>query len=122
MASPNPACRTFVTLLSPYIDGELAPTERVSVERHLAVCKECTMRTADLRAESGLLRVGMEMLTDEVDFKDFSREVMARITPEKPPLIERWRLSVAELFTYHRRLMLTSLATAAAVAVATLPL
>src|SRR5688572_1741486 len=107
----NPACKTFLPLLSPYIDGELVPGERTTVERHLAACKECTMRTADLRAESGLLRVGMEMLTDDVDFKDFSRQVMARITPERPPLLERLQLSVTELFTYHRRLMLTSMAT-----------
>jgi hypothetical protein len=55
---------------------------------------------ADLRAESGLVRVGLDMLADEVDFKDFSLKVMARITPERPPLWERLKVSASELFTY----------------------
>jgi hypothetical protein len=121
-ATMNPACKTFVPMLSPFIDGELSPSERVTVERHLTACKECTMRAADLRAESGLVRVGMEMLADEVDFKDFSQKVMARITPERPPLGERISLFFSELFTYQRKLMFTSLATAAAVLLVATPI
>jgi anti-sigma factor RsiW len=118
----NPACERFVPLLSPYIDGELTPTERVNVERHLSACKECTGRTADLRAESGLLRVGLEMAVDEVDFKDFAQKVMARVTPEKPPLLERLRLSLSEMFLYQRTAMLSSLATAAVLMLVAVPL
>jgi anti-sigma factor RsiW len=118
----NPACERFVPLLSPYIDGELSPTERVNVERHLSACKECTGRTADLRAESGLLRVGLEMAVDEVDFKDFAQKVMARVTPEKPPLLERLKLSLSEMFLYQRTVMLSSLATAAVVLLVAVPL
>lgn len=117
----NPACQTFVPLLSPYIDGELTPSERVTIERHLSACKDCTMRTADLRAEAGLVRIGMEMLADEVDFKDFAQQVMARVTPEKPPLWERIRLSLSEMFTYQRGPLLASLATATALLVVGLP-
>ncbi|MFZ5468272.1 MAG: anti-sigma factor family protein [Myxococcota bacterium] len=117
----HPACQTFIPQLSPFIDGELTPADRVTVERHLAVCKECTMRTADLRAESGLLRVGMEMLADEVDFKDFSQKVLARITPDKPPFLERLKLSLSEMFLYQRGTMLTALATAAVVMLVALP-
>lgn len=109
-------------LLSPYIDGELTPTERVNVERHLSACKECTGRTADLRAESGLLRVGLEMAVDEVDFKDFAQKVMARVTPEKPPLLERLRLSLSEMFLYQRTAMFSSLATAAVLMLVAVPL
>ena len=118
----NPACDTFVPLLSPYIDGELSPTERVTVERHLSACRDCTSRTADLRAESGLLRVGLEMAVDEVDFKDFAQKVMARVTPEKPPLLERLRLTLSEMFLYQRTAMLSSLATAAVLMLIALPL
>ncbi|MBI3184333.1 MAG: zf-HC2 domain-containing protein [Myxococcales bacterium] len=120
--SSNPACQTFIPMLSPFIDGELSPAERMTVERHLVACQQCAMRAADLRAESGLVRVGMEMAADEVDFKDFAQKVLARITPERPPLLERIRLSVSELFTYHRGMMVTSLATAAAVLLLALPL
>lgn len=118
----NPACERFIPLLSPYIDGELTPTERVNVERHLSACKECTGRSADLRAESGLLRVGLEMAVDEVDFKDFAQKVMARVTPEKPPLLERLRLSLSEMFLYQRTVMVSSLATAAVVMLVAVPL
>jgi anti-sigma factor RsiW len=118
----NPACERFVPLLSPYIDGELSPTERVNVERHLSACKECTGRTADLRAESGLLRVGLDMAVDEVDFKDFAQKVMARVTPEKPPLLERLKLSLSEMFLYQRTAMLSSMATAAVLMLVAVPL
>lgn len=117
----NPACQSFLPLLSPFIDGELAPAERVTVERHLTVCSKCTMRVADLRAESGLLRVGMEMLADEVDFKDFSQKVLARVTPEKPPLFERLKLAISEAFLYQKGTYGTALATAAVLALLALP-
>jgi anti-sigma factor RsiW len=118
----NPACERFIPLLSPYIDGELSPTERVNVERHLGACKACTGRTADLRAESGLLRVGLDMAVDEVDFKDFAQKVMARVTPERPPLLERLKLSLSEMFLYQRTAMLSSMATAAVVLLVAVPL
>lgn len=118
----NPACERFVPLLSPYIDGELSPAERVNVERHLSACRDCTGRAADLRAESALLRVGLEMAVDEVDFKDFSQRVMARVTPERPPLLERLRISFSELFLYHRTALVSSLATAAVLALVAVPL
>lgn len=118
----SPACRHFISKLSPFIDGELGPSERVEVERHVAACKDCQMRVADLRAESGLVRLGMEFLADEADFSDFSQKVMARITPERPPLMERLRLSVSELFLYQRRTFGAMAFAAAAVALVLVPL
>ncbi|AGC48639.1 hypothetical protein MYSTI_07367 [Myxococcus stipitatus DSM 14675] len=118
----NPACERFVPMLSPYVDGEVTPAERVNVERHLAACRDCTGRTADLRAESGLLRVGLDMAVDDVDFKDFAQKVMARVTPEKPPLFERLKLAVSEMFLYQRTAMVSSLATAAVLVAVGLPL
>jgi anti-sigma factor RsiW len=118
----NPACERFVPLLSPYIDGEVSPAERVNVERHLSACRDCASRAADLRAESALLRVGLEMAVDEVDFKDFTQRVMARVTPERPPLLERLRISLSELFLYHRTAMVSSLVTAMLVALVAVPM
>jgi anti-sigma factor RsiW len=118
----NPACERFIPLLSPYIDGELSPAERVNVERHVTACKDCMGRTADLRAESGLLRVGLDRAVDEVDFKDFAMKVMARVTPEKPPLLERLKLSLSEMFLYQRTAMLSSMATAAVLMLVAVPL
>ena len=118
----NPACERFIPQLSPYIDGEVSPSERVNVERHLAACRDCASRAADLRAESALLRVGLEMAVDEVDFKDFTQRVMARVTPERPPLLERVRISLSEMFLYHRTAMLSSMATAAVLVLVAVPL
>ncbi|NMO16327.1 hypothetical protein HPC49_48955 [Pyxidicoccus fallax] len=118
----NPACEQFVPRLSPYVDGELTPAERVTVERHLSACRDCTGRAADLRAESGLLRVGLDMAVDDVDFKDFAQKVMARVTPERPPLLERLKLSLSEMFLYQRTAMISSLATAAVLVAVGLPL
>src|SRR5689334_9119009 len=113
----NPACKSFIPLLSPFIDGELSPDDRKTVEQHLSACKDCTGRVADLRAESGLVRIGLEMAADDVDWSGFSQKVMARITPEKPPLMERIRASFSEMFLYQRGALVSGFAVAAAVAV-----
>src|SRR4051812_13576914 len=117
----NPACQTFIPMLSPFVDGELSPQERVTVERHMSACRDCTGRVADLRAESGLIRHGLDLAADEVDFKDFAQKVMARLTPYKPPLLERVRVSLSEMFLYQRTAMISSLAGAAAVLFVGLP-
>lgn len=100
--APSSTCQSLFDTLSAYVDGELSPKDRVSFEQHLSACKGCTSRVADLRATSGLLRVGLEMTADAVDFSGFSAKVMARITPEKAPFWERLRLNLSERFTYQR--------------------
>jgi hypothetical protein len=64
----------------------------------------------------------MEMLADEADFSGFAQKVMARVTPEKPPLMERWRLSVSEFFTYNRGMVTAAAVGAALVAIVSVPL
>lgn len=121
--APNPACKTWLPMLSPFIDGELSATDRQTVERHLSACKDCTARVADLRAESGLLRLGMEMLADEADFTGFAQKVMAQVTPERPPLLERMRVALSEMFLYQRgALVMTAAGAAIAVLVGVLVL
>lgn len=106
------SCQRWIPLLSPFIDGELPSAGRIELERHLAHCTVCRARVGDLRAQSGLVRVGFEMLADEPNFDHFFEKVMARVTPERLSLWERWRLSVNELFAYHRTAMVSSLVTA----------
>lgn len=118
---PNPACRAFLLQLSPFVDGELRSSERSALEAHLASCPSCAARVADLRAESGLIRVGMELLADEVDWRSFTKGVMARVAPAPLPLAERWRVSLRELFMYRRGLMFAAVA-GVAVIVALAPL
>jgi anti-sigma factor RsiW len=117
----SPACQTFIPMLSPFVDGELTAQDRVIVERHMSACRDCTGRVADLRAESGLIRHGLDLAADEVDFRDFAQQVMARLTPYKPPLMERLRVSLSEMFLYQRTTMVTSLVTAAAVLFVAVP-
>jgi len=108
-------CRVFGEKLSSFVDGELPASERISVERHLASCATCSSRVADLRAGSGLLRIGLEMRADEVDWRDFTKGVMARIASEPVPFAERWRVSLRELFTYRRGMLATALAAGVAI-------
>src|SRR4051812_23229801 len=110
----NPACQSFIPKLSAFIDGELDPADRQQVEQHLAHCKDCVGRVADLRAESGLIRIGLEMAADEVNWDGFAQKVLAQITPEKPPLFERLRLSLSEMFLYQRGMLISGFAVAAA--------
>ena len=112
----NPARKTFEPLLSPYVDGELSPEERQTVERHIAVDKESAAQVADFRAASGLTRLSFEMLADEQDFSEFANQVMARVTPQKLPVFERVKLSMSEMFTYQRTPLVTAGAMAFALA------
>jgi anti-sigma factor RsiW len=115
-------CQSWFPSLSAFIDGELPPARRVQIERHLATCPDCAARVGDLRATSGLVRVGMEMRADEADFSDFFEKVLAKIEPDRVPLWERWKLTLSELFTYHRGAMISSLATAAVAVMIAVPI
>ena len=110
----NPAREKFLPLLSPYVDGELSPEERQQVDQHLQLNKESAAQVADFRAGDGLMRNALEMQADEVDWKQFTDGVMARLTPEKLPLLERLKLTFGELFTYQRGPMMAGLVGAAA--------
>ena len=113
--APSPVCRVLKTQLSSFVDGELRSSERIPLEEHLASCTDCAGRVADLRAESALVRVAMELRADEVDWRDFTKGVMSRIAPERVPFAERWRVSLRELFTYRRGVMVSALAAAVAI-------
>lgn len=117
----NSACQSFLPLLSPFVDGELPPGDRLAVERHLAACHDCTGRVADLRAESGLVRLGMEMLADEADFSQFAQGVMARITPHRLPFWERLRLGLSETLAHQRAGLAYAMAGAACALVVAVP-
>src|SRR5262245_29015264 len=44
------------SLLSPYLEGDLSPTERTRVESHVGACSECSAELRGLRATVALLR------------------------------------------------------------------
>src|SRR5437868_4259134 len=109
----NPARKKFEPLLSPFVDGELTPEERQQVEQHLAANKESAMQVADFRAASGLMRLTFEQQADQEDWKDFSNDVLAKLTPEKAPLFERLKTAMSEMFLYQRGVFVGAMATAA---------
>ena len=113
MSNDNPARKKFEPMLSPFVDGELTPEERQQVEQHLAANKESAMQVADFRAASGLMRLTFEQQADQEDWKDFSNQVLAKLTPEKPPLFERLKTAFSEMFTYQRGMMVGAMVTAA---------
>src|SRR5258706_3923698 len=117
MKNDNPARKKFKPMLSAFVDGELSPEERVQVEQHIVASKESAMEVADMRAASGLMRLTFEQAAEGEDWKDFSNQVLAKLTPERAPLLQRLALSLSEMFTYQRRPFLT-LAGAVALAVA----
>lgn len=112
MSNDNPARKKFEPMLSPFVDGELTPEERLQVEQHLAANKESAMQVADFRAASGLMRLTFEQQADQEDWKDFSNDVLAKLTPEKPPLLERLKTALSEMFTYQRGTLVGAMVTA----------
>ena len=48
-ARPSARCRTLLLELSQYLDGELTPARRRTIERHVAECECCGTMAARLR-------------------------------------------------------------------------
>jgi anti-sigma factor RsiW len=107
------ACHSFQMLLSAYADGEVSARERAQVDLHLSGCAGCRGRLADLRALSAAVGQLFAQKAEEAEFSRFADEVLRRVTPERPSLVERLRVSWAEILTYHRTAVFSSLATAA---------
>jgi len=112
----NPARKKMRPLLSPFVDGELGPRERILVEQHMACCTQSAQEAADLRALSSLVRLGMEEAAEEEDWSTFSGQVMERLLPEKLPFFQRLHIQLAELWAYKRSWVAAG-ATAAALVV-----
>lgn len=116
------ACERFQMLLSAYADGEVSAKERAQVELHLSACSDCRARLLDLKALSAAVA---QVLTDEAeaaDFSHFAEDVLRRLAPERPPLLERLRIAWSEILTYHRTAVVSSLATAALTLAVAVPL
>lgn len=116
------ACHSFEILLSGYADGEVSVVERGQVEMHLSGCADCRERLEDLRALSAAVSARLEQQVEEADFSGFADEVMRRIMPERPGLVERLRVAWAEILAYHRTAVISSLATAAITLLIAVPL
>ncbi len=117
----NPAREKFLPMLSPYVDGELSPEDRQLVEQHLQNNKESAAQVADFRAGDALIRHALDLQADDVDWKKFTDDVMARVTPEKLPLFERLKVSLSEMFLYQRGTLVAGFVGAALAIAVTVP-
>lgn len=83
--------------LNMHFDGELAPAEAASVERHLASCGECSKRLLSMQRLHEMITVSAEQVASEVDFDAmFGRVEQGTKVAAGPGLIERVTLWVTE--------------------------
>ncbi len=70
-------CRKVLALLSPYLDGELEPSEKNIVSSHLKSCSACRRELAELRAAVQIFRQLPELAPGPA-FRSRLRERLAR--------------------------------------------
>lgn len=116
----NPAHKELLPKLSAFVDGELSVEERRQIEQLISSDKAMAGLVADLRAGAGLTRLTYESAADEIDFKDFSNNVLAKIGANKESLgfFEGLKLRLTETFTYQKPMLVTAFATAMALIIA----
>lgn len=80
-----------------HFDGELAPSEAASVQRHLATCGECMSRLSSLQRLREMIVMSAEQVASEVDFDAmFGRVEQGTKLAPAPSLTERLTLWVTE--------------------------
>ena len=116
------ACKSFQLLLSAYADGEVDAKERSQVDLHLSGCADCRARLSDLKALSETVSAHLLAQAEQVDFSKFADQVMAKVTPDRPGLVERVRIAWSEILAYHRTAVVSSVVTAAVTLAIAVPL
>lgn len=63
MSQPHPdlACRRVVDIVTEYLEGELAASERAQLEQHLLICRACV----DFVGQHRLTLAGLRTLTTQ---------------------------------------------------------
>lgn len=83
--------------LNMHFDGELAPSEAASVERHLATCGECNKRLHSMLQLREMITVSAEQAASQVDFDAmFSRIERGAKAAPMPGLMERLTIWIQE--------------------------
>ena len=103
MKNDNPARKKFEPMLSPFVDGELSPSERQQVEQHLAANKESAMQVADLLGAVGVQTRLLSMHTvrpiDTAAIESAVLETGAVFTLEEHSVVGGLGGAVAEFLT-----------------------
>jgi hypothetical protein len=85
-----------------HFDGELAPAEAASVERHLASCSACNARLGSMQRLREMITVSAEQVGSEIDFNAmFGRIDQATRAQPAPRLVERLSVWVREALEYN---------------------
>jgi len=80
-----------------HFDGELAPAEAASVQRHLATCGECSNRLSSLQRLREMIAMSAEQVASEVDFDAmFGRVEQGMKVAPAPSVLDRLTLWVTE--------------------------
>jgi len=67
-AAPSLTCRELVRLITEYLDGAMAPSERMEFERHIATCHPCRGYLAQMQSVlSATGRLGEEALAPDAE-------------------------------------------------------
>ena len=92
-----PDCRHMTSLLEQYVDGELRPQERASVEEHVKECHRCDRELQELTALRSHLRKAVETGVADAPLADIWEGVVGRL--ENPTLVEdmEWGRRVEEV-------------------------
>ncbi|MBW2038288.1 MAG: zf-HC2 domain-containing protein [Deltaproteobacteria bacterium] len=91
-----PGCKHFTPRLEMYLDGELPPVERDSVEGHLRVCPRCQKELEDLCALRELLTGAVEERVTDAQLQAVWEGVWERL--RIPSLRQRVWWPVRDLF------------------------
>jgi len=87
-------CRSLLPLLGPYADGELAPDETWTVEKHVATCAVCAKVVADFAATSRLLQsLPAPELSADFDARLAARLADITLTPRRARWTDRFRVA-----------------------------
>lgn len=85
-------CRSLLPLLGPYADGELAPEDTWTVEKHIATCAVCSKVVADFSATSRLLQsLPAPEMSADFDARLAARLADITLAPRRSRWIDRFR-------------------------------
>jgi anti-sigma factor RsiW len=83
-------CSEIRPLLSAFEDGELEPSELLSVARHIAECHDCEREAADFSTVGIQLREALESTVSSLPLAGLAEAVQSRISHIRPSLWSRF--------------------------------
>jgi anti-sigma factor RsiW len=95
-----PDCRHVASLLEQYVDGELRPEERVSVEEHVKGCHRCQRELKELTALRSRLQEAVEAGIVDAPLAEIWEGMAERL--ETSTVIEQMWWECKNLFSFLR--------------------